>query len=88
MQEHLSKCNISVEIYTYDEFSKDDIFDKFKERLANMSTSAICKATGLRKNYVAKVKDAIEDEKTGLICDGKDINSIYNNNEARNSIQL
>ena len=24
-------------------------------------------------------KDAIEDEKTGLICDGKDINSIYKN---------
>ena len=62
MLNYLSNCDIPVEIYTYDEFSGDDIFDKFKEKLTSMSTSEICKATNLRKNYVAKVKEALEDE--------------------------
>lgn len=61
MQRHLKQCNIPVEIYRYDRTAKDDRYDEFRGKfLANGDDAAMAKATGLRVDFVRKVRDASE----------------------------
>lgn len=60
MKSYLKDVSIDVEIYRYDPKAKDDLYDKTKEWLLSQSIESIAKSTQLRKDYVAKVINAIE----------------------------
>ncbi|MFV0420558.1 MAG: macro domain-containing protein [Dysgonomonas sp.] len=48
MNKHLGKCNIPIEIYEYDPFSSDDLFEKFKEKWNTISMEDKKISTGIR----------------------------------------
>lgn len=60
MMEYLQKANATVEIYKYDRRAKDDIFDKTKDWILSSDANYIAQETNLRKDYVAKVIEAIQ----------------------------
>jgi len=60
MRTHLDKADLNVEIYRYDAGSADDLYKKLKEWLLLQDINSISKATGLRKDYVLKLIDAIQ----------------------------
>ena len=62
MESYLVKCSIPVEIYRYDPMAPDDLYNCFKAILSKMSPEEIRHKTGLRKNYVQRVLDAIDDK--------------------------
>lgn len=61
MKSYLDDIDIKVEIYRYDPTAKDDLFDSVKAWLRSQSQDSIAASTGLRKNYIAKVLEAIDD---------------------------
>ena len=60
MRRHLAACDIPVNIYRYDPTASDDLYDEFRTRMLNLEDRAAATATGLRVNYVRKIKDALE----------------------------
>lgn len=62
MESYLEKCNIQVEIYRYDQMASDDLYNYFKKILSEMSVDEIQRETKLRRDYVERVVDAIEDQ--------------------------
>lgn len=58
MQHYLSDLELDVEIYKYDPFSKDDLFDKTKDWMLSNSMESIVAATNLKRNYVEKAIEA------------------------------
>ena len=63
MTSYLEGVDLEVEIYKYDANAKDDLYDKTKEWLLTREIEYITKSTGLRKDYVVKVIDAIQSSK-------------------------
>jgi hypothetical protein len=63
MTSYLEDVDLEVEIYKYDANAKDDLYDKTKEWLLTREIEYITKSTGLRKDYVVKVIDAIQSSK-------------------------
>jgi O-acetyl-ADP-ribose deacetylase (regulator of RNase III) len=59
MREYLDACTVPVEIYRYDPAAPDDVFDQFKTRLASTSDEQLREATGLRRNQVRALRDAL-----------------------------
>lgn len=59
MRTYLDPLDINIEIYQYDPNAKDDLFDSVKSWLLSRDIESITKETGLRKNYVTKVLEAI-----------------------------
>lgn len=59
MREYLDACAVPVEIYRYDPAAPDDVFDQFKARLAGTSDEQLREATGLRRNQVRAMRDAL-----------------------------
>ena len=60
MRSYLDIIDLEIEIYQYDKYAKDDLFDKIKEALLSMSIEDISDETNIRKNYVKKLVDAIK----------------------------
>jgi len=60
MTSYLEKVDAEIEIYKYDATANDDLYDKTKDWLLSQDIERISEFTKLRKNYVAKVVDAIQ----------------------------
>ena len=60
MQRYLTKCDIPVEIYRYDPTASDDLYHEFRNKMLNWDDQVAAAATGLKVNYVRKIKDALE----------------------------
>jgi O-acetyl-ADP-ribose deacetylase (regulator of RNase III) len=60
MTTYLGKADIEIEIYKYDANAKDDLYEKAKEWLLSQDIERILETTNLRRNYVAKVVDAMQ----------------------------
>jgi len=61
MMLHLRDIDIDVEIYKYDSTSPDDIYIKTKSWLLTKEASEVASLLGLRKNYVLKVMQSMQD---------------------------
>ena len=60
MRSYLDKIDLEIEIYKYDKCAKDDLFDQIKEKLLSKSIEVISTETNIRKNYVEKLINAIQ----------------------------
>lgn len=60
MKRYLEKCDIPVEIYYYDPFAYDDLFLKFKDLWNSIPEKELASKSGLRIDFVRKVKKALE----------------------------
>jgi hypothetical protein len=60
MESYLRDCPIRVEIYQYDPMAKDDLFDKFKERMLTLGLEDLKNATGLRSDYIERIRDVLQ----------------------------
>ena len=58
MEQYLSDLELDIEIYKYDPFSKDDLFDKTKDWMLTNPIESIIAATNLKRNYVEKAIEA------------------------------
>jgi O-acetyl-ADP-ribose deacetylase (regulator of RNase III) len=59
MEKYLGKLNIKIEIYFYNPYEFDDIFAKVKTYLFFYSQEELLKITGLRLQYLERIKNAI-----------------------------
>jgi len=62
MQTKLEGLPIDIEIYKYDPKAKDDLYDETKSWLLSHSIEEISEMSKLRKNYVAKVVEAMQED--------------------------
>lgn len=62
MKKYLSQCDIKVEIYLYDPMAYDDLFVQFKNIFNSMPEKKIVEKSGLRIDFVKKLKDALQNE--------------------------
>lgn len=62
MKKYLEKCNIPVEIYYFDANAYDDLFLRFKDLWHSFSEQELAKMSGLRIDFVKKIKSALEKE--------------------------
>lgn len=67
MKKYLEPLDIPIEIYYYDKYAQDDLYIKFKEMFNSVEEKELAKKSGLRIDFVKKVKNALND---------KEINSI------------
>ena len=63
MEAYLAKCNIPVEVYRYSPMAPDDLFNRFRDLLIDMSPEEIKEAAGLRIDIAKKVLLALQDQK-------------------------
>jgi hypothetical protein len=63
MESYLRDCPIRVEIFQYDPMAKDDLFDKFKERMLTLGLEDLKSATGLRSDYIERIRDVLQNPK-------------------------
>ena len=61
MQSYLGKCTIPVEIYTYDKYAKDDLYEQFKARVLDTSIDELKILTGLRSDFISRIRTALGD---------------------------
>jgi hypothetical protein len=59
MESYLEKCDIPVEIYHHDTLAYDDLYLKFKDLWNSIPESELSKKSGLRIDFVRKVKSAL-----------------------------
>jgi len=60
MESYLRDCPIRVEIYQYDPMALDDLFDKFKERMLTLALEDLKSVTGLRSDYIERIRGALQ----------------------------
>ena len=60
MESYLRRCPIKIEIYQYDPMSPDDLFDKFKERVLTLGLDDLSRVTGLRPDYIERIREALQ----------------------------
>lgn len=60
MKKYLEKCDIEIEIYYYDPMAYDDLFIHFKSLWNKISEKELAQKSGLRIDFVRKVKNALE----------------------------
>jgi O-acetyl-ADP-ribose deacetylase (regulator of RNase III) len=60
MESYLSRCPIRVEIYQYDPMALDDLFILFKERMLSTSLDELKVLTGLRSQYIDRIRSALD----------------------------
>jgi len=61
MLQHLSGCRIPVEIYLYDPFAVDDLYERFKVIWLGASTEAIRAQSQLGPQYIERIRHALDD---------------------------
>lgn len=62
MMSHLDRLPINIEIYQYDRKAKDDLYDKTKEWLLLQDIDSISTELKIKKYYLEKVLNAMDDE--------------------------
>ena len=62
MKRYLEKCDIPVEIYYYDPDAYDDLFLRFKNLWNSIPEQELSKKSGIRIDFVRKVKVALEND--------------------------
>jgi O-acetyl-ADP-ribose deacetylase (regulator of RNase III) len=62
MKKYLETCDIHVEIYYYDPEAYDDHFIRFKKLWNSIPEEELSKKSGLRIDFVRKVKVALDDD--------------------------
>jgi len=62
MKKYLETCDIPVEIYYYDPEAYDDLFLRFKNLWNSIPEQELSKKSGLRIDFVKKVKVALEND--------------------------
>jgi O-acetyl-ADP-ribose deacetylase (regulator of RNase III) len=60
MQSYLDKLPIDIEIYLYDRFAPDDLYETTKAWFKSKSTEELMQLTGMRRDYIEKVSLAME----------------------------
>jgi O-acetyl-ADP-ribose deacetylase (regulator of RNase III) len=60
MVSYLEKIPINIEIYKYDPKAKDDLYSTTKNLILAQSVEKISELTGLRKDFVVKVTEAMK----------------------------
>ena len=60
MIKHLSKCDIPIEIYDYDPYAPDDLFETFTRNWKQLSQQEIKSATGIQPQYIRKINEVLE----------------------------
>lgn len=60
MTSYLERCDIPIEIYHYDPLAYDDLFLKFKNLWNTIPERDLANKSGLRIDFVRKVKEALE----------------------------
>jgi O-acetyl-ADP-ribose deacetylase (regulator of RNase III) len=63
MESYLRHCPIRVEIYQYDPMALDDLFIKFKDRMLTLGMEELKSFTGLRSDYIERIRGALHDSK-------------------------
>lgn len=63
MQNFLSRCDIKIEIYQYDPNAYDDLFLKFKNLFTSLPEKVLVERSGLRIDFVNKLRSALEDDR-------------------------
>jgi O-acetyl-ADP-ribose deacetylase (regulator of RNase III) len=61
MESYLLECRVPVEIYRYDPMAPDDLYDRFRALLADMTVQEIAAESGLRTDYAQRVVTAMDD---------------------------
>ncbi len=62
MKKYLERCDIPIEIYYYDPEAYDDLFLSFKNLWNSIPEQELSKKSGLRIDFVRKVKVALEND--------------------------
>lgn len=62
MYRYLSKCKIPVEIFEYDPDAPDDLYILFARKWKSIPAEHIKEVTGLRRDKIQLIEDAIQDE--------------------------
>jgi O-acetyl-ADP-ribose deacetylase (regulator of RNase III) len=62
MKDYLSKCELNIEIYLYDPKAVDDLYIKFKNLWNSIPEKRLAEKSGIRIDFVKKVKLAMEDK--------------------------
>jgi len=60
MKKHLDPLPINIDIYQYDPYAADDLYDNFYEFITSNDIDYLSKASGLRQDYILKIVDAIK----------------------------
>jgi len=67
MEGFLKECTIPVEVYRYDPNATDDLFIQFKQRILESSDVELMEQSGLRKQAINKLSDALIDQSVSTI---------------------
>ncbi len=59
MQRYLSKCDIDIEIWYFDEEAEDNIYKEFKNKFLNLDSNSIKQLLKLRIDLIEKIKSAL-----------------------------
>jgi len=59
MTYYLNTCDIPIEIYYYDPYASDDIYEEFKLKFLSYDVQELTKITGLNATYIKKLKDVL-----------------------------
>lgn len=76
MKSYLRACSIRVEIYQYDPTAADDLFDRFKERMLALGPEELKSVTGLRIDYIDRIRRALESPKLHQLNQLAQVNGI------------
>ena len=63
MERCLKNCTIPVEVYQYDPAATDDLFIQFRLRILESSDADLIQLSGLRKQAINKLSDALMDQR-------------------------
>lgn len=61
MSQYLSKCDIPIEIYEYDPFAPDDLFENFKSKWSHLPINEIKQSTGIQPQYIRLINEVLQD---------------------------
>lgn len=73
MEDYLKDCTIPVEVYQYDPTATDDLFIQFRQRILESSDAELMQQSGLRKQAINKLSDALTDNS---ICTISQLSSV------------
>lgn len=76
MKSYLGNCSIRVEIYQYDPMARDDLFDRFKESFLTLGTEELKHSTGLRIDYIDRIRQVLENPKLRQLNQLAQVNGI------------
>ena len=62
MTKYLEKCEIPIEIFEYDPYAEDDLFDSFSKNWKSLSPDQINKHTLITRDKITTISSAIESE--------------------------